>query len=205
MELDKILEAAKEAGLNASVLDAIKGLDKSADVERLTKELDAEKGKAAGILEDKKKYKERAEKAEGDLKKIADEKLPEDERHKKELQELKERLESEKADRERQAAEFAKTQREAKIADLTGSVKWADGVPHGTSKLIVQNALAEIEDLSDKSKVEDALKNLKESHKSLIAADAPSGTGGKNVEDRVPKDDKKEFTLADAVKESWAK
>ena len=203
MELKDILKAAEDGGLDSAVISAIKGLDNTAEVERLKSELQAEQGKASGILEDKKKYKERAEKAEGDLKKIANDKLPEDEKHQKALEELKQQLESEKAEREKQAQEFAQTQREAKTSDLTSSVKWADGVPHDTAKLIIKNALAGVEDLSDASKVEEALKAVKESHKSLIAADAASGTGSKSSGEGSSNNDSKAPSIADNQKAIW--
>ncbi len=203
MTIEEIIKAAKEKELDSGIIDAIKALDQTADVERLKGELESEQGKAKGILEDKKKFKERAEKAEADLKKIEHDKLPEDEKRTKELNELKEQLESEKAEREKQAQQFAQTQREAKLSDLTGQIKWADGVPHDTAKLIIKTAMTEIEDLSDKSKIEETLKAVKESHKSFIAADAPGGTGGKSGGEQGT-GEQKEYSLASATAEAWA-
>lgn len=178
MKLEDIIKAVEEKELGADIISAIKALDTSEEVTRLSKELEAEQGKSSGILDDKKKYKERAENAESKLKEIEKAKLPEDERHKQEMQELKDKLEAEKVERENQAQEFAKTQREAQLADLTSSVKWADGTPHPTAKLIISNAMADV-DLSDQDKVNEALNAVKESHKSFIAAEAPGGSGAK--------------------------
>ena len=201
MELKDIIKAVEEKELGADVISAIKALDNSAEVTRLKSELEAEQGKSAGILDDKKKYKERAETAELKLKDIEKAKLPEDERHKHELQELREKLDAEKAERENQAKEFAKTQREAQLADLTSSVKWADGTPHHTAKLIVSNAMMDV-DLSDKDKVADVLKQVKETHKSFIAAEAPAGAGAKGSSGGGGGNDKTS-SIADNQKAIW--
>ena len=179
MKLSEILEALKDKEIDGGVIDAVKALDQSAEVASLKSDLETEQGKSAGILADKKKYKERAESAEGKLDDIEKSKLPEKERHEREMEELKTRLEGEQKQREADKAEFAKTQREAALADITGSIRWADGIPQSTAKMIVKNALADVEDLGDGAKVEEVLKAVKESHKSFIAADAPGGSGGK--------------------------
>lgn len=179
MKLTDITAKLKDAGVDAGVITAVEALDNSAEVERLNGELDAEKGKNAGILADKKKYKERAETAEKTLSDAEVAKLPEKERIEAEKQALRDQLDAAKAEREADAAKFAKTQREAKIADVTGSVRWAEGTPHDTAKLIMSNALATVEDLSDQAKVDEVLKSVKETHKSFIAAEAPGGSGGK--------------------------
>ena len=205
MELNQIIEKLEESDVGAAVVDAVKALDNSGEIERLKGELEAEQGKNAGILSDKKKYKERAEKAEAEIKKIADSKLPEEERHAKELKELTEKLEAEKAEREKQQAEFAETQRNAKLLDITGSVKWADGIPHDTAKLVISNAMKDV-DLSDKAKVDEVLTTVKETHKSFIAAEAPGGTGGKGGGSGGGRDNSdKPASMKDIVAEAWEK
>lgn len=179
MEIGKIVEALKGKEVDDTIIDAIKALDTSAEVERLTKELEAEQGKGSGILADKKKYKERAEQAETKLKDIEDAKLPEADRQAKQLKEMQDKLDAAQAERESDKAEFARVQREAALSDLTASVKWAEGTPASTAKLIVKNAFNDVDDLTDKTKVDDVLKVVKENHKSFIAAESPGGTGGK--------------------------
>ena len=179
MELSDIIKAAEGKELDSGVIDAIKALDQSATVERLEKELTAEQGKSKGILEDKKRYKTERDAHKEALDKIENDKLPEEEKHLKAMKELQEKLDAEKAGREAQAADFAKAQRDAKLSDLTASVKWATGTPSDTGKLIIQNAMAGVEDLDDKAKVDEILNTVRESHKSFIAADAAGGTGNK--------------------------
>lgn len=204
MELKDIIKAAEGKELDSGVIDAIKALDQSAEVARLTKDLESEQGKSGGILDDKKKYKDRAEKAEGELKKITDGKLPAEELHKKQLAEMQEKLDKETADREAQETNFKAQQREARLADITGSVKWTDGTPHDTAKLIIKSAMAELDDLSDKTKIADVLKTITESHKSFISADAPGGTGGKSSGNGTPPNDKNEApSIAENQKALW--
>lgn len=178
-KLSEILIELKAKDIDADIISAVEALDQSSEISKLTGDLEAERGKNAGILSDKKKYKERAEASELKLKEIETSKLPEDERREKEMLELKEKLVGEQKQREVDKAEFAKTQREAKLADLTGSIRWAEGTPHDTAKLIISKALSSVEDLTDSAKVEEVLSGVKDSHKSFIAAEAPSGAGGK--------------------------
>ena len=179
MELDKIIEAVKDKELDSDVIDAIKALDQTGTVERLTKELESEQGKSKGILDDKRKYKDRAELAEKTLKEQEDSKLPADELHKKQLQELEDKYAEEKRLRVEDAEKVSAQTRENDLLKLTGSIKWAKSVPQGTAALLVKNAFNGIDDLKDASKVSEVVKSLTESHASFISADAPSGSGGK--------------------------
>ena len=203
MKLEDIKSKLKEAGVDEAVISAVVSLDNSAEVERLKGDLTAEQGKSAGILEDKKRYKAERDAHKAALDKIETDKLPDEEKHKKAMKELQEKLDTEKAEREKQAADYAKAQRESTVSDLTGSIKWADGVPQSTAKIIIKNALAEIEDLSDKTKVDAVLKSVADSHKSLISAEAPAGSGGAGGGGGGGGGEKTNFTLGDSVAEAW--
>lgn len=204
MTLKEIKAKLKEAGVDDGVITAVTALDNSAEVSRLESELKAEQGKAKGILEDKKRYKDERDALKVSLDKIETEKLPDEEKHAKALKELQEKLEKAEQEREADAKKFAETQREARISDLTGSVKWAASTPQSTAKLIIKTALAELDDLSDESKVESILTSVKESHKSFIAADAPSGSGGHSGGDGGEGgSDDKEPSIAENQKALW--
>lgn len=183
MDKKAIIEALKKLEVDGGIISAIEALDNSAEIERLKGELESEQGKGAGILADKKKFKERAEAAESALKDIETAKLPEAERTAKQLQEMQDKLDAEKAERESDRAEYARVKRESELSDIASSIKWADGTPSSTSKLIISNALMDVQDLADKSKVGEILATVKETHKSFIAADAPSGSGSKGSGD----------------------
>lgn len=205
MTAKEIIKALDGKEIDSGVIAAIKELDSSAEVTRLKSELEGEQGKNSGILADKKKFKDRADKAEASLKKIETEKLPEDERHKRELEDMQTKLDSEKASREEQDANFKTQKREAAISDLTGSIKWADGIPTDTAKLVIKNALRDIDDLSDQSKVDAILTAVKDTHKSFIAAEAPGGTGGKpGGGDGGGNDGDAPATMQDLVDDAWA-
>lgn len=180
MELDKIIEALTEKEVDSGVIDAIKALDQTEAIETLTKELEAEKGKHAGILEDKKKFKERAEKAEKGLKEIEDSKLTVEERTQNQIDELNRKLEEAEKAKVEQDNNFKAKERDASLADITSSIKWSSSIPHDTAKLIVKESFNDINDLGDKVLVERKIKELTESHKAFISADAPGGTGSKS-------------------------
>ena len=203
MELEKIIESLESKEVGSDVINAVKALDQSGEVARLKGELDDLNGVKTGILADKKRYKSERDEARARLKKIEDEKLPENERYEKQIAEMQKQLEDERLEREQQKSDFAKQQREAKLADLTASVKWAQGTPHETAKLIVSNAMTGIEDLSDSSKVDEVLKSLTESHASFIEAKAPSGTGDKTGKVTEKPGDDNQYTLADSVNDAW--
>lgn len=206
MTIDEIKAALKEKDVDGVVITAIDALDQSGELTRLKSELESEQGKNAGILADKKKFKERAETAEASLKKIEDDKLPADERHAKQLQDMQDKLDGEKAEREKQSADFKATQRDVALSDITGSIKWASGTPQDTAKLVIKNALSGVEDLSDKSKVDEILSSIKETHKTFIAADAPGGTGGKQMGgEKGSGTGDKPATMQELVDDAWAK
>jgi len=204
MELKDIIKAAKEKELGADTIAGIEALDQSGEVERLKGELTAEQGKAGGILEDKKRYKAERDAHKATLDKIENDKLPDEEKHTKAIEEMQARLDTEKSEREKQAADYATAQRAATVSDLTGSIKWSEGVPQSTAKLAVQAALAGIDDLSDKTKVDAALKTVAESHKSMISAEAPAGSGDRGGGGGGG-GEKTTFTLKDSVDEAWPK
>lgn len=205
MTMEEIIKAMEDKDLGKSVISAVKGLDTTAEVDRLKGELEGEQGKNSGILADKKKFKERAETAEGKLNDLEKDKLPAEERHERELKEMRDKLDAEKVAREKQDADYKLQQRESTLADLTGSIKWAEGTPHETAKLVIKNALANIDDLSDKSKVDEILTGVKDTHKSFIAAEAPTGTGGKpSGGGGGGGDDDKPATMQDLVDDAWA-
>lgn len=201
MELSKIIEALKDKEIGADIISAVKELDKSDDVARLTKELESEKGKAASILEDKRKFKERAEESEKKLKEIEDAKLPEAERVQKQLEELRAEREAAKAELVAERERVAAKERDNEILKLAGTIKWVKDTPSETSNLIVKNRLADV-DLTDKAKVEEILNGIKETHKAFISADAPGGTGGKSG-DGVPKQETANPSIIDNQKEIW--
>lgn len=203
MELDKIIEAMKDKDIDGAVIDAVKGIDQTSEVDRLTKELESEQGKAKGILEDKKKFKDERDALKKQLDEIETSKLPEDEKRQKELNDLKAKLEEAEAQRQADADKFAKTQRENKLLEIGGQIKWAKSTPSKTANLIVKNALAEIEDLSESTKVEEVLKSITEDHKAFIAADAPVGSGDKNTSGGGAGGDDAPATMKDIIGEAW--
>ena len=181
MKIEDIIKALKDADIAADIVSAVEGLDTSAEVTRLEGELEAEQGKSKGILEDKKRYKAERDTHKAALDKIETDKLPTEEQHAKAIKEMQDKLDAEKAERETVAANYAKEKRELRLSDIAATVNFANGVPNSTAKLIIKNAFDGMEDLSDESKVSDVLNGIKDTHKTLIAAEVPSGSGGKGA------------------------
>jgi hypothetical protein len=179
MELNEIIEALKEKEVDSKVITAIKGLDQTGEISKLTKELEAEKGKHSGILEDKKKFKERAEAAEKTLKEQEDSKLSVEERVKNQIEELNQKIADAETAKAEQETQFKAKEREAALADITSSIKWSSSIPHDTAKLIVREGFKDVEVL-EQSVVDTKVKELTEVHKAFISADAPGGSGGKS-------------------------
>ena len=202
MELDKIIEAAKGKELGSDVIDAIKALDTSGTVARLESELSAEQGKNKGILDDKHKFKTRAEAAEKTLQEQTDSKLPAEELHKKQLQEMEEKLAEGTRLREEQDKTFKAQTRDNALLKLGGAIKWAKTVPQGTRELLVKQAFTGTNDLSNESAVSEVVKSLTESHASFISADAPSGSGDKGKGGGAGDSDAPS-TIAGAVESAW--
>jgi hypothetical protein len=203
MKLEEVKKILTDAEVDSAVIDAVIATDDTPEIDALKKDLDAEKGKTAGILDDKKKFKERAETAESKLKEIEDGKLSEDERTAKRIKELEEKLESEKADRVRQEQEIALKERDAQLSSIVASVKWADGVPTETAKLIVEKAFKDVEDLADADKVKAVTATMTEAHKSFITAGAPKGKGTKAESGEGGESDDEPATMKELVEEAW--
>lgn len=203
MELDKIIEALKDKDVDSAIIDAVKGLDQGEAVGKLTKELEAEKGKNAGILEDKKKFKERAEVAEKQLNELQEKDLSIEERTKKQLEDLQAKLDEAEAKRVEQETNFKAQQRESALSDIAGGINWTSSLPRDTAKLIVKNAFNDVDDLSDKSVVESKVKELTETHKAFIDAAAPSGTGAKSGNGASAERDGP-VSMQDLVAEVWS-
>ena len=178
MEIEEIIKALEGKEIGADVVSAVKGLDQSGEVERLKQAVTDAEGKASGILADKKRYKEERDAHKTALDKIETDKLPTEEQHAKAMKELQDQLEQSQADRAADAEKTAKTERDSAITDLTGSIQWGKNMPRDSAKLLVKNALTGVDDLSDKTKVGDALKALTDAHKPFIDAEVPAGTGG---------------------------
>ena len=203
MDTEKIIAALEGKEIDGAVITAIKALDQSGTVTRLEGELLAEQGKAKGILSDKKKYQERAEKT---IQEQADSKLPAEELHLKQLQELKDQLAEGTRKQEEQLSGFNAKNRENAILKINSGIKWdLNKCPAGTAQLLTTNAFAGIDDLTD-DKVSEVVKSLTEQHSHFISAAAPSGSGDKgNGGGGAGSSSNEVHTLASGTNAAWGK
>lgn len=159
-------------------LDKLKAAESK--VETLEGELKAEQGKSAQILADKRKFKEERDTLAAEAEKVKLEGMTAEERVKAEI-EAKDKLAAElQAKLEETQTGYAKEKREARLANIAAGLKAASGIDAKTINTLVKANLSGVEDLSDESKVTEAINSLKESNKGLFAADVPSGSGGKH-------------------------
>lgn len=201
MELKDILEKLKGKEVDSAVIDAVKALDQSSEIEKLSGELTAEKGKNAGILEDKRKFKERAETAEGELKKIGDSKLTDEERTKKLADETNEKLAELQAKLDQKDQDYIAEKRELGIAGIAAKLKTVGGVDPSIVNMMLKAQLKDI-DLTDESKVAEITSKLKETNKALFAADVPKGSDSHH-EQYKGGDGDKTATTEGAVSSAW--
>lgn len=202
MNIEEIEKALKEAGVDAGVITAVKGLDNSAEVERLTGELKAEQGKSAKFLTDKKELKEKLAEAEKEREEIKNSSLTGDEKRQKEIEEARKAVEELKKQIEDKDKAVAAEKREAEILKLASGLKGADGVAASTLNTLVKTQLADVEDLSDSDAVTAKINDLMENNKGLFAADTTAGTGETHRSGDGGGADK-ESSIADNQKAIW--
>lgn len=202
MTLDEIKKALSEKGVDASIVSAISALDNSSEVERLTSELTAERGKNAQIVADKNKYKQERDDARSSLESAKNENLSVDEKWQKQIDDAKSETQKLRDELESEKKHVAAEKREAEIAKLAGEIKPVNGVSAQTINLLVKNALTEIEDLSDADKVTEAINAIKDANKAIIAADVPEGSGNKHEHKAIGGDDKP-ATMKDLMADVW--
>jgi len=200
MTKEELKKAMTEAGMDAAALATVDALDVSADVERLTGELTAEKGKNAQIVADKNKYKTERDEAKTALEAVKSENLTGDEKMQKQIDELTQKMADKDLELEEKDKLAAETARESEIMKIAATIKTIDGVDRSAVNLLVKNAMADIEDFGATDKVDAAVNTFKENNKALIAATVPEGSGGQHKaggggESKAP-------TLLDAVMES---
>ena len=199
---EEIKKELAEKGVDSATIGK---LDMSSEVERLTSELAAEKGKVAGITEDKRKFKERMEKAESKISEMESANLTGDEKRQKEINDAKAAVEELKKQIADKDAAVAKEKREAGIAKITGEMKFIEGFTSSAANSLVKNALAEIDDLNDAEKVSAAITAFKDQNKGLFAANVAAGSGSNHRNQAGSGGDGKPVSIEEAMKAKWSK
>lgn len=181
MNKQDAIKKLEEAGVDAGVIAALTADDGTADrLAALEARLEAESGKAAGILEGKKKAQQKAEELQAKLEEIEGKDLGEVEKLQRELERRDSLVESLKAESEKIKGEWSAEKRSAQLSKIGSNLKWLESVPEKIRELTIQNDFADIEDLGNEVLVKDRLSSLTESYAGLLASDAPSGAGSRS-------------------------
>ena len=178
------------------ILDAQKKVNDAAiaaAVGEETKKLEAAEGKAAGILEDKKKAQEKAAVAEAELEEFKKSKMNDKDRREQEFLDLQKSVKAAndalKAANDALIASDAKNKelqtgidsaaRTHKLDLIASGFTFSDSLPKGAGrKHFVESAFKDI-DLNDDTAVEATTILFRETHKGVLVAKAPDGTGRK--------------------------
>jgi len=104
--------------------------------------------------------------------------LSEAEKLKRDVAKAQKALEQAKADAEAARKEAAQTQRNYALESVMGGIPWVDDAARAAGRILLQQQLSEVEDLSDATAVKPLVDAAKESVLSrLIAAEGVHGTG----------------------------
>lgn len=173
--VEGVSKALGEDGVK--LLSEFKPEESNADaVATLEKKVADAEGKAAGILEEKKKAQARADEVQAKLDELESKDLGDVEKLQKQLEKETAAKEIAEANASKTAKEFAATQRKNALHTIGSEVKWLDSVPTSMRTSAVEQAFVDVEDLSDKPAVKGVLESFVEGHKGLIQAN--SGVGG---------------------------
>lgn len=174
------LEKLKAGEVTEEVISALESGDggTEARLKALEAKLEAEAGKAAGILADKKKAQEKAEALQAKIEELEGKDLGEVERMKLEMERMQSRLEKAEADKTEIESTYQTEKRNASIQKIAGQFKWLDSVPESLRLQAVERELGDT-DLGNEVLVADKVKTITEQYSGLLAADVPGGAGAK--------------------------
>lgn len=180
MTKEEAIKALKDAGVDEAAIAALTADDGTADkIAALEAKLEAESGKASGILSDKKKAQQRADELQAQIDELKGKDLGEVERMKLELERAASKIEALTNESETLKTQYSQEKRDAQLAKIGNSLKWLDSVPENIRNLTIKNDFADLEDLGNEVMVKERLKSLSENYAGLLASDAPSGAGSK--------------------------
>jgi len=160
----------------------------------LTAKVTAESGKAAAILEDKKKAQAKAEELASKLEEISDASLSGDEKTKKEVEKLNKALVDATAESEGYKAQIASAAKTHKLDQIAAKFRFIKDLPDGTPRLWIENEFGGI-DLESEAAIEATGILFKDKYASMIVTAAPDGSGDKDGKPAPKKD------VGDRVKE----
>jgi len=179
MDRAEALKKAEAGEINAEILAALTGDDGSAArLAALEAKLEAESGKAGGILEAKKKAQAEAAALQAKIDELESRDLGEVEKLKLEMQRMQSKLEQAESAKAELEATFTAEKRANALNKVGSEFKWMDTVPKNMRDLIIKNEFDGL-DLGNEVLVADKVKSIRETYASQLAADVPGGTGAR--------------------------
>ena len=209
MDKAKAVEALKEAGIDADVIKALTGESGTDDrLKALEAKLEAEIGKANGILGDKKKAQQKAEELQAKIDELESKDLGEVEKLRLDLERLQSKYEQSEAQKAELESTYNAEKRSNGLNKIGSGLKWMDNVPEQTRKLILESEFKDM-DLGNEVLVADKLKSINETYAGLLASDASSGAGSKpgdasNQGQKVTREQVANPNLGDVAKDPLA-
>lgn len=179
--MDKaILEKLKAAGFNDAEIAALNPapVDDSR-IAALEARLEAEVGKAGGILGDKKKAQEKAAELQAKIDEFESKGLGEVDKLKLDMERLQSKYDQESTQRAELETTYNAEKRGNALTKIGGQLKWMDTVPENLRTMTLKNEFDGI-DLGNEVLVTDKLKTITETYAGLLASNVPSGAGSRS-------------------------
>ena len=179
MDKKEAVKKLEEAGIDADVIKALTSdTDNDSRLAALEAKLEAEIGKANGILGDKKKAQQKADELQAKIDELESKDLGEVEKLKLDMERLQSKLEQAETQKAELESTYNAEKRSYELNKIGSGLKWMDSVPEQLRKLTIEKEFDGI-DLGNEVLVADKLKTINESYAGLLASDAPSGAGSK--------------------------
>ena len=185
---DKQIEALKAAGLDDAFIASLAPKDDGTDarLKALEARLEAETGKANGILSDKKKAQAKAEELQAKIEELEGKDLGEVEKLRLDFERLQSKYEQEQSQRTELESTYNAEKRSHALNKIGSGLKWMDGVPESMRSLTIEKEFDGI-DLGNEVLVADKLKTINETYAGMLASDAPSGAGSRPGDASAPR------------------
>lgn len=148
--------------------------DLQAEVMQLRQQLQAEQGKAAGILAEKKKAQERLTAVESEIARLKQSGMSDTEKLQADLKAAQDALLDREDKIKKLQADATNAERRHQVDAIAASYQFKKDLPEGAGRLFVERAFDKV-DLNDENAVKATRILFQEQHKGVLVAETPSG------------------------------
>ena len=186
MDKKEAVKKLEEAGIDADVIKALTGeSNNDSRLAALEAKLEAEIGKANGILGDKKKAQQKADELQAKIDELESKDLGEVEKLKRDMERLQSKLDQSESQRAELESTYNAERRSYDLNKIESKFDWLDTVPEELRSLTVEKAFDGI-DLGNEVLVADKVKTINETYAGLLNSGAPSGAGSRPGQPSAP-------------------